>query len=127
VNPPPDEYEVGYGRPPRETRWKKGQSGNSRPRKAKRLESTVEIIDGLLTAPVKITLNGEPTKVSALEAIVVQLILKQMSGNGQAARILLKFQEFGSRNGRKELELTFIENEYTKAFASSPSEADHVG
>lgn len=25
---PSEEYEVGYGRPPKQTRWRKGQSGN---------------------------------------------------------------------------------------------------
>ena len=35
MSAPDDAYEVGYGRPPIETRWKKGQSGNSGPKKRK--------------------------------------------------------------------------------------------
>jgi hypothetical protein len=44
---PPDDYKVGYRRPPQETRWKKGQSGNPR-RKPKRTESMVDMVDRLL-------------------------------------------------------------------------------
>jgi len=86
VKPPKDEYEIGYGRPPRNTRWKKGQSGNPRRRDVYPPESTVAIIDRLLTTPVRITLNGEPTRVPALEAIVVQLQLKQLGGNVRQER-----------------------------------------
>ena len=48
-------YEVGYGRPPKETRWKKGQSGNAG-RKNRRPASvgTVEIIDRLFGEPIEI-------------------------------------------------------------------------
>jgi hypothetical protein len=115
---PPDDYRVGYGRPPWETRWKKGQSGDARRWKPKPSESTVAIIDRLLLAPVKIVLNGEPRKVSALEAIVFQLLQKAMSGKGRAYRALLKYQEFASLNLEKRLELTFVDSEYTRAFAS---------
>jgi hypothetical protein len=107
VNTPSDDYRIGYRRPPREPRWKKGQSGNSRRRKPKRPESTVAIIDRLLLAPVQITLNGETKKVSALEAIVFQLLQKAMSGSGRAFRALLRYQEFASHNLEKKLELTY--------------------
>src|ERR1700722_13759232 len=58
-------YEVGYGRPPKKTGWKKGQSGNAGPKKRK-LASTMEIIDRLLAEPVEIIENGIPRKVSTL-------------------------------------------------------------
>jgi hypothetical protein len=123
---PKHEYEVGYGRPPRETQWKKGQSGNARWRKPKGRESTVAIIDRLLTTQVRITLNGEPKRVPALEAIVVQLQLKEIAGNIRAARTLLKYREFANRNGKKRLELTFVASEYTTAFATKPGDGnDH--
>jgi hypothetical protein len=122
---PLDEYHVGYGRPPRETRWKKGQSGDPRRRKPKPAESTVAVIDRLLLAPTKIILNGESRKVSALEAIVFQLLQKAMSGNGRAHRALLKYQKFASLNLEKRLELTFVDSEYTRAFASQDWDKNH--
>ena len=48
MNTQSDEYRVGYGHPPRQTRWKKGQSGNSRLRRPPPAESTLGIIDRLL-------------------------------------------------------------------------------
>ena len=33
MNIPPEKYDVGYGRPPKHTRWKKGQCGNPLNRK----------------------------------------------------------------------------------------------
>ena len=116
-----DDSRAGYGNPPKEYRWKKGQSGNPRRQRAKPPESTVAMIDRLLATPVHMTINGEAKKVAALEAIVFQLLQKEMSGNQQAARILLKYREFASRNIKKRLEITFVDNPYTNALSSKSS------
>jgi hypothetical protein len=117
----PDEYHVGRGQPPRETRWKKGQSGNSRRRRTKTPEGTISTIDRLLVAPVPITMDGESKTVTALEAIMCQLVLKRISGNGRARRTLLKYVEFATLNSKKLLKLAFVESDYTRAFARSSS------
>jgi hypothetical protein len=114
VNVPRDNYKVGYKRPPAQTRWKKGQSGNPRRRKLKAFEGTVATIDRLLLTPVQISLSGERTKVSALEAIMCQLLQKAISGNLRAFRVLLKYQEFAIWHGDKKLELTFVDSAYTR-------------
>jgi hypothetical protein len=124
MSTPSDEDRVGYGRPPRESRWKRGQSGNPRRRTPKRPESTVATIDRLLLTAVQITLNGETKKVSPLEAIVFQLLQKAMSGNGRAFRALMKYQEFANLNLEKKLELTFVDSDYTRAFATQISSSD---
>lgn len=103
---PPMEYKVGYGQPPLKTRCKKGESGNPR-KKPHRQESIVEMVDRLLLSPVKLTLNGETKRVSALEAIVSQLQLKEMSGNARASRILLKYRAFASQHAEKQFQLIF--------------------
>ena len=121
---PPVGDRVGYGRPPRETRWRRGQSGNPRHRKHKRPESTVAKLDKLLLAPVKITLNGEAIKVPALEAIICQLVQQAISGDERAHRVLLRYQEFAVRNSEKTLELTFVKSDYTRAFAAGLSDND---
>lgn len=113
-----DDSPTGYGNPPKKYRWKKGQSGNSRRQRAKPSESTVAVIDRLLGAPVQITINGETEAVPALEAIIFQLLQKEMSGNQQAARTLLKYREFASRSTKKKLEITFVDNSYTNALSS---------
>jgi len=119
--PTEDDSPTGYGSPPKQHRWKKGQNGNPRRQRVKPPESTVAMIDRLLAAPVHITINREAKKVTALAPVVFQLLQKEMSGNQQAARTLLKYREFASRNSRKKLEVTFVDNPYTDALSSKLS------
>ena len=72
----------------------------------------------MLLAPVQITVNGEPKKATALEAIVFQLLQKAMAGSARASRALLKYQEFACQNLEKKLELTFVDSDYTRALAA---------
>jgi hypothetical protein len=81
-----DSYEVGYGRPPRNTQFKKGVSGNpkGRPRKA------LDFDDALLResmAFVTINENGRPRRISKHELAIKQLLNKTIGGNIPAARI----------------------------------------
>jgi hypothetical protein len=66
-------YEIGRGRPPKATQWKKGKSANPGGRSAPRPTGLLEMIDKLLLTPVKITRDGEPKWVTTLEAILEQL------------------------------------------------------
>jgi Family of unknown function (DUF5681) len=112
------DYRVGRGRPPRETRWKKGQSGNPRSRNLKQPENAVAIIDRLLLEAVQVTLNGDPKRIPTLEAILLQLVQKAKSGSERAHRALMKYQEFASQNRERKFKLTFVETDYTRDFAS---------
>ncbi|MGY4471965.1 hypothetical protein ACVWWK_007674 [Bradyrhizobium sp. LB9.1b] len=123
---PSDKYEVGYGRPPLPTRWKTGQSGNPR-KKPKRPENIIEILDRLLLSPVtSLALNGETRSVPALEAIVSQLQLKEMSGNSKASRTLLRYQRLANEqsNRRQHLVLKFVSDEVHDAPSDHTSEAN---
>jgi hypothetical protein len=121
---PPDDDKVGYGRPPQKTRWKKGQSGNPR-NKPKAAESIVDMVDRLLLSRVTLTLNGEAQNVTALEAIVSQLQLKEMAGNARASRILLKYRAVASQQAERQFQMLYIENEYTRKVSSATSGTDH--
>ena len=122
---PLHDYKAGYGRPPLHTRWKKGQSGDNRKRKTKRPETTVALIDRLLISKVAITFNGEPRTVTTLEAIVLAMLQKAIAGDIRALRTLAKYQEFAASNGDKKLHLAFVDNDYTRSFASLGSGDDH--
>jgi hypothetical protein len=87
-------------------------------------ESALTILDRLLTSPVSITVSGEFKRVSAVEAIVLQLLQKATSGSLRACRALSKYQEFAGRHSNKSLELIFAESEYTKALAAFTSRTD---
>ena len=62
------DYEIGRGRPPKATQWKKGQSANPGGRKSPRSIGLLEMIDKLLLTPVKVAVNGRDT--AAIEAVV---------------------------------------------------------
>jgi Family of unknown function (DUF5681) len=102
LSAPDDAYEVGYGRPPKETRWKKGQSGNAGAKKRKPAAvATVEIIDRLFVTPVEIVENGVARKVGALEAILMRLWAAEMSGSKRAGRVRLQFQELVPKDDKE--------------------------
>jgi Family of unknown function (DUF5681) len=104
-----DAYEVGYGRPPKETRWKKGQSGNPGPKKRRPASvATVEIIDRLFGQPVEIVENGATRKVSTLEAILMRLWAAEMSGSKRAGKVRLQFLQLVPKED-KEREIIITE------------------
>jgi hypothetical protein len=82
------DYEVGYGKPPRYTRFKKGQSGNprGRPSDAKNLSS---LLDRALNEPVFIIENGRRRKVSKRRAFINRLVDRAAEGDLRAGKILL--------------------------------------
>jgi len=88
---PPDnkpDYEVGYGTPPRHTRFKKGQSGNPRGRApgAKNLKT---LLSDALNELVLVTENGGHRKITKREAIVTQLVNRSATADLRAIKILL--------------------------------------
>ncbi len=63
------DYTVGYGKPPVQTRFQKGRSGNpkGRPRKSK---NSATIVKAILEEEVSVTKNGERTRMSAHEGML---------------------------------------------------------
>jgi hypothetical protein len=84
---------VGYGRPPRHSQWKKGQSGNPRRRYNRVPKGVVELIDTQFAKEIVIIENRTKRRVSVLEAILLQLWRKEMSGDRHASRVRLKYQK----------------------------------
>jgi hypothetical protein len=87
---PDDErdYEVGYGKPPRQTRFATGQSGNprGRPAGAKNMKT---LLTKALNELVVVTDQGGRRKVSKREAIVTQLVNRSAKADFKAIQILL--------------------------------------
>ena len=124
MSAPDDAYEVGYGRPPKETRWKKGQSGNASAKKrGPAAVATVEIIDRLFVKPVEIIENGVARKVSTLEAILMRLWAAEMSGSKRAGKIRLQFQQLVPKDD-KEREI-IIEETLAKNMIDWPRGFEH--
>jgi hypothetical protein len=79
---------VGYCRPPVETRFRPGQSGNprGRPKGARNLST---IVAAALNERVAVNENGRRRRITKLEAAVKQLVNRAASGEARATQLLL--------------------------------------
>jgi len=82
------DYDVGYGRPPKKTQFKPGQSGNpkGRPKDAKN-EAT--IIKNIFNRQIEIRDGGKTRKVSVLEGMLLKFTEDAVKGNPKSATFLL--------------------------------------
>jgi hypothetical protein len=81
------DYEVGYGKPPRGTRFKKGApSANPLGRPRKNIAAL--LVEGL-NKKMTVTENGRRRKVLVREAITSQLINQSASADLRATKMLL--------------------------------------
>lgn len=82
------DYEVGYRKPPRHTRFKKGRSGNpkGRPKGAKNMATELR---EELNQKITIREGGVEKRVSKRRAIVKGLAAKAIQGDARAAQTLL--------------------------------------
>ncbi len=84
-----DDEEVGYGKPPKATRFKKGQSGNpkGRPRGSRNFSTDVK---ATLDQPVQLKIRGRNKTVATQQAALLRLREKALSGDGRALDRLLE-------------------------------------
>jgi hypothetical protein len=81
-------YKVGRGRPPLETRFTPGVSGNprGRPRGSRGVSA---VIAAALAEKVTVTENGKRRSISKLEAAAKQLANKAAGGDAKAAKLII--------------------------------------
>lgn len=84
------EYEVGYKKPPKKTRFKKGQSGNpaGRAKQTPKVTDVCAVLAEELGATVTINDTGE--RITKLQAVLRQIVNQSAKGNPTYARLLLK-------------------------------------
>jgi hypothetical protein len=105
---PARDYEVGYGKPPTHTRFKKGESGNpyGRPSRHRNLAT---IFDAVLEEKVAIIENGRRRMISKRTAILKQVVNGALQEDPKATQILLRLLSQGDSEGELGQEpLTFI-------------------
>jgi hypothetical protein len=85
-------YEVGYGKPPVHTRFRRGKSGNpcGRPSASKNLST---LLNEALNEPVLVVENGRRRKISKRQAIIAQLVNQSAKADLRAIKILLDIQQ----------------------------------
>jgi hypothetical protein len=84
----PDDYEVGYKRPPKATQFRKGQAGNprGRPKGARNLRTDLA---EELAERISITVQGSRRRITKQRALIKSLYAKAMKGDTRAMALLI--------------------------------------
>lgn len=85
-------YQVGYGRPPKHTQFKKGQSGNPKGRPKARMKGATDPAK-LLGEPVRVKTGDKVRQMLPFEASVRQMARKALDNDLQAIIRFIKLCE----------------------------------
>jgi hypothetical protein len=88
------DVDVGYLRPPKKYRWKKGQSGNSQKVRGNNTKKIWKIVEEVLGRELAISENGKKRSGTVLEAILLQLMMRSTAGSKRAFRVFRKYEAF---------------------------------
>jgi hypothetical protein len=125
-----NDIEVGYGRPPRHSRFKKGQSGNPKGR----LKSTKNLKTDLneeLQEMIVVREGTRTIKISKQRAIVKTMIAKTLKGDGRAAttltNMMLRVLDFPNQTPSSEEPLDSDERELLAAWEEKLRRKSNAG
>ena len=95
-------YEVGFGKPPKATQFREGQSGNpkGRPRGKPNMAT---IIRRSLEAKVVINENGQRREVTKFEAGIIQMSNKAAAGDLRALNMVTAFARSAEEREQQEI------------------------
>ena len=88
--------DIGYGKPPVNTRFKKGASGNPRGRPKGSLNAG-ETIHRVLNKKVSVDINGRRVNKTMLEIIFTQQANKAAKGDASATKIVMILAQLADR------------------------------
>lgn len=90
---------VGYGRPPKQSRFKPGTSGNPKGRPRRTPTPIAQLISDVLHAPIEFRRRGVTKTVSRHEFSLMILVEKAVAGDLEAAEAILAVWEYAERHG----------------------------
>ncbi len=93
------DYEIGYGKPPRSRRFQQGVSGNPKGRPKKKSSPLAQTINKVLNAPIQYRVRGRTKVASARELSLKMLVDRAVSGDLEAAELVIKIRERAERHG----------------------------
>lgn len=92
------EYQVGYGKPPLETRFKPGQSGNKKGRPKKNCDFGSLFADGL-EQKVSVIEQGRSRRITKRKLMVMATITAAMKGDLKAFKFIIENEKKRGSDG----------------------------
>jgi hypothetical protein len=93
------DYEIGYGRPPRHSQFKKGVCANPRGRPRRCNPEIGDVVRGFLSAEAQYREKGRTRKTSRLELAIKRHVTAALNGDVGSAAVLLKMRAQAIRLG----------------------------
>jgi Family of unknown function (DUF5681) len=93
------DYETGYRKPPKKTRFKPGVSGNPKGRPKRGPSTLAKIVQNVLSAPIEYREKGRIRAASRHEFTIKMLVERAVKGEIAAADILLKVRAHSQQYG----------------------------
>jgi len=95
-------FDVGYGRPPRESQFQPGQSGNPSGRPKKVLNTLQDVLREVAAEKIRVNEGGQIREVTKARFIVMSAVDRALKGDAAAMKLVLPLMEdagaFGERD-----------------------------
>jgi Family of unknown function (DUF5681) len=83
-------YDVGYKRPPLDSRFTKGKSGNPRGRPKKKIQSADDFLNRELDRKINVTVGTRTKRISKRDAILMTVVQRALKGDLPAIKLVAK-------------------------------------
>ena len=93
------EYEVGYGKPPKHSRFRKGTCPNPRGRGSRRDLKVGKIVQKVMNCKTEYREGGRLKKATRIELVIRKLASSAMNGDVSSAATLLKLRSHAENHG----------------------------
>jgi hypothetical protein len=124
--PPDDDDAVGYGRPPRRTRFQSGRSGNPKGR-PKGTRGINKMLQDALSRRVRVREDGRARALTVLEVIIRRVVNDAAKMNVKALKLLLSLMDRYGGTSETAVDMKALSAEDQKIIAGYLAEQKEVG